>query len=199
MLDALARNWWVVALRGALAVLFGILALIWPAITIGALVLLFGAYALVDGVFALGTALFGGHRAEGRRPALILEGIVGIAAGIVTFVWPHVTTLALLWVIAAWALVTGVLEIVTAIRLRRELHGEWLLVLSGALSVVFGIVLLVRPGAGALALIWVIGAYAIIFGLMLLVLAFRLRRSASGRAAGTGARDWRDQPGPSHA
>jgi uncharacterized membrane protein HdeD (DUF308 family) len=199
MLDALARNWWVVALRGALALLFGILALVWPAITIGALVLLFGAYALVDGVFALGTALFGGARAEGRRPWLILEGVVGVAAGIVTFVWPGVTALALLWVIAAWALVTGVLEIATAIRLRRELRGEWLLVLSGVLSVIFGIVLVVRPGAGALALIWVIGIYAILFGLMLLVLAFRLRRAASGRPAGTGPRDWRDQPGPSHA
>src|SRR5256885_4424651 len=130
MLDALARNWWVVALRGALAVLFGVLALVWPAITIGVLVLLFGAYALVDGVFALGSALFGGARVEGRRAWLILEGVVGVAAGIVAFVWPGVTALALLWVIAAWAIITGVLEIATAIRLRRELRGEWLLVLS---------------------------------------------------------------------
>jgi uncharacterized membrane protein HdeD (DUF308 family) len=199
MLDVLARYWWLVALRGALALLFGVLALVWPAITIGVLVLLFGAYAFVDGAFALGTAIFGGARAEGRRTWLVVEGVAGILAGLVTFFWPAITALALLWLIAAWALVTGVLEIVTAIRLRRELTGEWLLALTGVLSVIFGIVLLVRPGAGALALIWVIGIYAIAFGAALLFLAFRLRRIAPDRAARTDTREWGDQPGPSRA
>jgi uncharacterized membrane protein HdeD (DUF308 family) len=199
MLDALARYWWVVALRGALAVLFGVLALVWPGITLAALVLLFGGYALVDGVFALGNAFFGGARAEGRRPWLILEGVVGIIVGILTFVWPGITALALLWVIAAWAIITGVLEIATAIRLRRELRGEWMLIASGVLSVIFGLILAVRPGPGAVALVWVIGIYAIIFGVSLLFLAFRLRRGAPGRPVDTDRPGWRDQPGPSHA
>jgi uncharacterized membrane protein HdeD (DUF308 family) len=176
MLDALTQRWWVVALRGVAAVIFGILALVWPAITLGALVLLFGAYALVDGVCALWTAATGGPAASGRRPWLVLEGVAGVAAGIVTFVWPDITALALLAVIAAWALVTGVLEIVGAVRLRREIEGEWLMVLSGVLSVVFGILLIINPAAGALAVTWLIGAYAIVFGAVLLGLAMRLYR-----------------------
>ena len=176
MLDALTQRWWVVALRGVAAVIFGILALVWPGITLGALVLLFGAYALVDGVCALWTAATGGPAASGRRPWLVLEGVAGVAAGIVTFVWPGITALALLAVIAAWALVTGVLEIVAAIRLRREIEGEWLMVLSGVLSVVFGILLFINPAAGALAVTWLIGAYAIVFGAVLLGLAMRLYR-----------------------
>jgi uncharacterized membrane protein HdeD (DUF308 family) len=176
MLDALTRRWWVVALRGVAAVIFGILALVWPAITLGALVLLFGAYALVDGVCALWTAATGGPAASGRRPWLVLEGVAGVAAGIVTFVWPDITALALLAVIAAWAFVTGVLEIVAAVRLRREIEGEWLMVLSGVLSVVFGILLIINPAAGALAVTWLIGAYAIVFGVVLLGLAMRLYR-----------------------
>ena len=176
MLDALTRRWWVVALRGVAAVIFGILALVWPAITLGALVLLFGAYALVDGVCALWTAATGGPAASGRRPWLVLEGVVGVAAGVVTVVWPGITALALLAVIAAWAFVTGVLEIVAAVRLRREIEGEWLMVLSGVLSVVFGILLIINPAAGALAVTWLIGAYAIVFGAVLLGLAMRLYR-----------------------
>jgi uncharacterized membrane protein HdeD (DUF308 family) len=176
MLDALTQRWWVVALRGVAAVIFGILALVWPGITLGALVLLFGAYALVDGVFALWTAATGGPAASGRRPWLVLEGVAGVAAGILTFVWPGITALALLAVIAAWAFVTGVLEIVAAVRLRREIEGEWLLVLSGVLSVVFGILLIIDPAAGALAVTWLIGAYAIVFGAILLGLATRLYR-----------------------
>ena len=176
MLDALTQRWWVVALRGVAAVIFGILALAWPAITLGALVLLFGAYALVDGVCALWTAATGGPAASGRRPWLVLEGVAGVAAGIVAFVWPGITALALLAVIAAWAFVTGVLEIVAAVRLRREIEGEWLMVLSGVLSVVFGILLIINPAAGALAVTWLIGAYAIVFGAVLLGLATRLFR-----------------------
>jgi uncharacterized membrane protein HdeD (DUF308 family) len=182
MLDTLTRNWWVVALRGAAAVLFGLLALIWPSITLLALVVLFGAYAAVDGLFVLGSAIFG-RGADGRSRAwLVVEGIAGIAIGVVTFIWPGVTTLVLLALIAAWALVTGVLEIVAAVRLRREISGEWLLALGGALSVVFGILLLVWPATGALALVLIIGAYALVFGIVLIVLALRLRRLRADQA-----------------
>jgi uncharacterized membrane protein HdeD (DUF308 family) len=176
MLALLARYWWVVALRGAAAVLFGLLALVWPTITLTALVLLFGAYALVDGVMALGVAIFGGRGAEGRRPWLALEGIVGVAAGLFTFLWPGITALVLLWWIAAWALVTGIIEIVAAVRLRREIEGEWLLGLSGVVSVLFGVLLAVRPGEGAIAVTWLIGICAIVFGVALLALAVELRR-----------------------
>src|SRR2546423_1350819 len=176
MLETLTRHWWVLAVRGALAVLFGLLALIWPGITVLALVALFGAYCLVDGVIAIGTALFGGVAAAGRRGWLVVEGIAGVVAGIITFAWPGITTLVLLWLIAFWALVTGVMEIVAAIRLRRELQGEWLLIVSGALSVLFGILLIVWPASGALALITLIGIYALIFGVALIALGFRLRR-----------------------
>jgi uncharacterized membrane protein HdeD (DUF308 family) len=186
MLETLSRNWWVVALRGAAAVVFGVLALVWPDVTVAVLVLLFGAYALVDGILALGTAIFGGASASGRRPWLVLEGIAGVVAGIGTFVWPGITALVLLFFIAGWALVTGVLEIVAAVRLRRELHGEWMLALSGVLSVLFGIALIVRPDVGAVAVAWLIGAYAVIFGVVLLAFAVTLRRLVRrGGLAGT--------------
>lgn len=176
MLDNLVRNWWAAVLRGIAAILFGILALIWPGLTVLALVWLFGAYVLVDGIFALGAALFGGLRTAGRRGWLVVEGIAGIIAGILTFAWPGVTTLVLLWLVAAWALVTGVLEIAAAIMLRREIEGEWLLAISGVLSVLFGILLAVWPATGALALVVIIGAYAIAFGAVLVVLGLRMRR-----------------------
>jgi uncharacterized membrane protein HdeD (DUF308 family) len=174
MLTQLARNWWVLALRGAIAVLFGLAAFVWPGITLAALVLLFGAYTLVDGVFAVIAALTGrsGHE---RWWVLLLEGLVGIAVGVLTFIWPAITEFALLYLIAAWAVVTGVIEIIAAIRLREELEGEWLLILGGIASVLLGLILLARPGAGALAVIWMIGAYAIVFGVLLVILAFRLR------------------------
>jgi uncharacterized membrane protein HdeD (DUF308 family) len=186
MLETLTHNWWAVAVRGVAALLFGLLALIWPGITVLALVALFGAYALVDGVVALGTAFFGRRGAAGDRSWLIVEGVAGIAAGIVTFIWPGATTLVLLWLIAAWAFVTGVFEIVAAVRLRREIRGEWLLILSGALSVLFGLVLVVWPTTGALAVIYLVGIYAIVFGAALVMLAYRLRRLGRGDAvAGT--------------
>jgi uncharacterized membrane protein HdeD (DUF308 family) len=186
MLEALARNWWAVALRGVFAVIFGLLALIWPGITVLVLVALFGAYCLVDGVIAIGTALFGGAAAAGRRVWLVVEGIAGVVAGIITFAWPGITTLVLLWLIAFWALVTGVMEIVVAIRLRRELQGEWLLILSGALSVLFGLLLIIWPASGALALVTLIAIYALIFGVALIGLGLRLRRVHGGSVAGTG-------------
>ena len=174
MVIVLARNWWALALRGLFAVLFGIAAFALPGITLGALVLLYGAYAFVDGVFAITAALVG--RTEGVPWwALLVEGLFGIAVGVLTMFWPGITALALLFMISAWAVVTGVLEIVAAIRLRKEIQGEWLLALSGILSVLFGLALVVNPGAGALAVVWLIGAYAIVFGLLLIALGFRLR------------------------
>ena len=175
MLLTLTRYWWAVVLRGVAAVLFGLMALIWPGITVIVLVALFGAYALVDGIIGLGTAVFGG-RQRGRRGWLVVEGIAGVLAGIFTFAWPGVTALVLLWLIAAWAVVTGVLEIVAAVRLRREIQGEWLLALSGVISVLFGILLAVWPAAGALSVVFVIGIYAIVFGVALVGLGLRLRR-----------------------
>jgi uncharacterized membrane protein HdeD (DUF308 family) len=179
----LVRNWWAIALRGMAAILFGILTFVVPVLSLAVLVLLFGSYAIVDGVFNLVAAV---RRREGARPwwALVLEGIVSLAAGVVTLVWPVLTTLALVYIIGIWAVITGVLEIVAAVRLRKHITGEGWLALSGALSVVFGALLMIAPGAGALALVLWIGAYAIVFGALLVFLGFRLRRlRVDGRAA----------------
>jgi uncharacterized membrane protein HdeD (DUF308 family) len=176
MVMTLARNWWVLALRGLCAIIFGILAFVWPGITLGVLVLFYGAYALVDGILTIIAAL--SKRQGSGLPwwALLLEGLLGIAAGIVTFAWPGITALFLLFLIAAWAIVTGIFEIIAAIRLRKEIEGELWLALSGIVSIIFGVLLFVRPGAGALTVVWLIGAYAIFFGIFLLALAFRLKR-----------------------
>ena len=174
MVERLSRYWWLVALRGLLAILFGVLLLVWPGIGLAVLVILFGAYALVDGLFALGHA-FSSTEDPSHRWAHVFEGVVGVIAGIVTFFWPGVTALALLYVIAAWALVTGVLELIAAFRLRAHVENELWMGLGGVLSILFGIVLLVAPGAGALAVTWIIAAYAIVFGIALIALGFRLR------------------------
>ncbi len=174
MSETLRHNWWIVLLRGILAIIFGVLAMIWPGITMMVLVILFGAYALVDGVFGIASAIFRGA-AGGNRLWLVLEGILGVAVGIATFLWPAITELALLYLIAAWAIVTGVFEILTAIELRKTLRGEWLMIGSGTLSVLFGILLISWPAAGVLAVTWIVGVYALLFGVLLCVLAFRLR------------------------
>ena len=173
LVEALARYWWVVVLRGVLAIALGVLAFVWPVVTLTSLVIVFGAYALVDGVFALLSAVRGG----GAEPwwLLVLEGGVGIGIGVLTLVAPGITALALLFYIAIWAIATGVLEIAAAIRLRREIEGEWLLILSGLVSVAFGAVLVARPGAGALAVLWLIGSFALVFGVLLVVLAIKAR------------------------
>jgi len=178
-LTLLARNWWMVALRGVAAVIFGILTFVLPGVTLAVLVLLFGAYAVVEGVLNVVAAIRGRER-EGRWWTLLLEGLVSIAAGVVTFVWPGLTALILLYVIAAWAIVTGVLEIVAAVRLRKAITGEWWLALSGILSILFGALLIIAPVAGALAVALWIGAYAIFFGALLIALGFRLRRWREG-------------------
>jgi uncharacterized membrane protein HdeD (DUF308 family) len=172
----LSMDWRSVALRGAAAVAFGVLTLVWPGLTITVLVLLFGIYALIDGVVHL-MAAFGGSREREGRGVLIFEGVAGVIAGIIAIVWPGITALALLYVIAAWAIITGVIRIMAALQLRREIPNEWLLVAIGALSVVFGIILVVAPVAGALAITWLIGFYALLFGLMLLGLAWQLRKT----------------------
>lgn len=184
MVDMLARNWGWVMLRGVAALIFGLLALFNPGITIAALVILFGAYALVDGVFTIISAIANRH-GEPHWVALLIGGIVGLAVGVVTFTMPGITALALLYLIAAWAIITGILEIVTAIRMREAIQGEWLMILAGVLSVAFGVLLFVAPGAGALAVVIWIGAYAVVFGILLIILAFRLRQWH--REYGTGA------------
>jgi uncharacterized membrane protein HdeD (DUF308 family) len=175
MVMTLARNWWVLALRGLCAVIFGILAFIWPGITLGVLVLLYGAFALIDGVLSIIAAI---SRSEGSgRPwwELVLVGLLGVAAGVLTFVWPGITALVLLYLIAAWAIVSGIFEIIAAIKLRKEIEGEWWLAFTGILSVIFGVMLIAQPGAGAIAVVWLIGLYALIFGIFLLALAFKLK------------------------
>jgi uncharacterized membrane protein HdeD (DUF308 family) len=171
MLHTLARNWWALALRGVVAVLFGLLTFILPGITLVTLVLLFGAYALVDGIFNL----IGFFRVASHQWALLIEGVVGIIAGIVTFALPAITAIVLLYVIAFWAIFTGMFEIIAGIRLRKAITNEWLLLVMGALSLLFGVLILFAPGAGALAIVLWIGAYALVFGVFLLALALRLR------------------------
>ena len=180
MLEYLTRHWWSVALRGVLAVAFGVAAWIWPDITVHALVLLYGFYALVDGLLALAALLVGGSLVRERRGWLIVEGVAGIAAGVIAFLWPGITALVLLYLIAAWAIATGVLEIAAAIWLRRELRGEWLLALVGVVSVLFGVFLVVRPGEGAIAVVWALGLYALVFGVALVALGLRLRHLGRG-------------------
>jgi len=167
---AVADRWVMLALRGLVAVFFGILALLRPDITLAALVLLFGVYALIDGVFAL----IHGVRAKWWGVAFV--GVLGIAAGILTFLYPQITALSLLYLIAAWAIVKGVFEIVAAIRLRKEITNEWLLILSGLAAIAFGVLLYIRPGAGALSVVWIIGVFALWTGMVLLFLAFRLKK-----------------------
>lgn len=179
MLDALARNWWLILLRGVLAILFGVLAFIWPGITLLTLVFLYGAFALIDGVLSLAASIRGGTPVP--RWWLALVGVFGIAAGVLTVFWPQITALVLLMFIAAWAIVTGVLQIFGAIKLRHEIEGEWLLIASGVLSVTFGALLVLWPGAGALAMVLVIGAFAIMYGALLIGFALRLRKHAEVR------------------
>ncbi|MBI1880657.1 MAG: HdeD family acid-resistance protein [Chloroflexi bacterium] len=173
MITSLARNWWALVLRGVLAILFGLAAFVWPGLTILTLTFVFGFYALLDGIFALVAAW--SNRSRERWWVLLLEGLLGIAAGVIAFMSPGVTALALLTVIAVWAILTGILEIMAAIRLRREIQNEWTLGLGGLASIIFGVLLLIWPGSGLVTISWIIGVYAIAFGIMMLMLGFRLR------------------------
>ena len=182
----LSGNWWALLLRGLLAIAFGVLTWTQPGISLAALVLLFGVFALADGVLGIWTAI-SGRRDNAHWWVLLLWGLVSAAVGILSFVYPAVTTIALLYFIAIWAVIIGVLQIIAAVRLRKEIKGEWLLGLAGFASVVFGVLLLVHPGAGVLTVLWLIGAYAVLTGILLVVLAFKvkgLRGKISERIAG---------------
>lgn len=174
MTRSLTENWWLVVLRGVLAILFGILAFVWPGITGLTLILMFGVYAIVDGIVAIVTGL-SRTRESSRWWVFLVEGLLGIAAGVIAFIRPDVTSLVLIYIIASWAVFTGILEIVAAIRLRNEISKEWMLGLGGLVSIALGVLLFLRPAAGGLAIIWTIGAYALVFGILLVILGFRLR------------------------
>jgi uncharacterized membrane protein HdeD (DUF308 family) len=173
MLHALARNWWLILLRGICAILFGVLAFIWPGITLLTLALLYGIFALIEGALALAAAIMGG--APAPRWWLAVVGLLGIAVGILTIIMPGITAFILVLFVAAWAIISGIMQIVGAIRLRKEIDNEWMLVAVGVISVAFGVLVALQPMLGALSLVFVIGAYAIIYGIALVALAFRLR------------------------
>lgn len=174
LLNLLATNWGWILFRGIIAILFGIMAFTWPLLTLKILVILYGAYALTDGIFALIAAFKGGGAMS--RWWLALVGILGIAAGIAVFLWPGLSALVLLTLIGVTAIVRGILEIIGALSLRKEIVGEWVLILGGLASIAFGAMVVMFPGGGAVAMVWLIAAYAIAFGLLLSVLAFRLKK-----------------------
>ena len=176
LLRELAENWWLLLLRGIAAIAFGVLAFGWPGLTLLALTLMWGIYAIADGIFALWAAIASKGGEMAPRWWLAIVGIAGVVAGLLTFVWPGMTALILLIFIASWAIVIGVLQIWGAIRLRKEIEGEWLLGLSGVLWVAFGVIMFAQPGAGALALIWWIGSFAILAGCVYIALAFQLKK-----------------------
>jgi uncharacterized membrane protein HdeD (DUF308 family) len=183
MTDVLAKNWWMFVLRGVFAIIFGVVAWVWPGLTLIALIYLFAAYALIDGVTAIISIFSPGGRS--RWFGLLLEGILGIGAAIVAIAWPGLTALSLVWVIAAWAVVSGVFRIITAIRIREEIENEWWMGLGGAASIIFGIILFVAPGQGALTLVWLIGIWAIVLGVFLIAFGFRIRDRGTLTRAGT--------------
>ena len=182
MLHALAKGWWLLLLRGIASIIFGVLAFAWPGLTLVTLVLFYGAFVLIDGVIALIAAF-----SNGPKPLptwwLVVVGLLSIAAGIVTFMMPGITAILLVLFMGAWALVHGIFEIIGAIQLRKEIDNEWMLILSGVVSVLFGLIVLIAPGAGALGLIWVIAAYSIVFGITFIALALRLRRHSHAQPA----------------
>jgi uncharacterized membrane protein HdeD (DUF308 family) len=187
VLAHLARNWWVFVFRGVVAILFGVLAFMRPSITLEVMVLLFAFWALFDGILALIGSV---GAAEAHEPwwPLVLMGLLGIAAGVLTLKWPGITALALLLVIAYWSIFRGILEIIAAVRLRDLIQGEGWLIVGGLASIAFGVLLVIYPGSGLLAVIWLVGIYAVIFGISQLMLGFRLKGLAGELPAPTPAR-----------
>jgi uncharacterized membrane protein HdeD (DUF308 family) len=177
--DILGKSWWALTLRGVAAVIFGILAITRPGVTLLALVTLFGAYAFVDGIFSL-VAAFRAAEHHLHWMALVAEGVLGILVGIITFFHPALTATVFVIFIAVWAVITGVLELVAAVRLRREIAGEILLVLLGIVSVIFGVLLFIAPIEGAVAVVWILGIYALLFGVLMIILSLRLRSMQHG-------------------
>ena len=172
----LRRSWWVLLLRGAAAIVFGVLTWMQPAASAAALVLIFGAYVFVDGVLGVYSAIK--SRNESRHWWMVLLwGLTGVVFGVLTVINPGITALVLTIYIGVWALITGVVEIVAALRLRKEIEGEWLLVLGGLISVLFGAFVLAQPGAGMMAMLWVIATYAVIFGVLMVLLAFKVKKA----------------------
>lgn len=176
LLSSLADYWWLLLLRGVAAIAFGVLAFFWPGLTLVALTLVWGAYALADGILALWAAIAARGGETGTRWWLALGGVVSILAGLIAFFYTGMTALILLMFIAAWAIIIGAILIWGAIELRKVLDDAWLLGLNGVLAIAFGVLLFAQPGAGALALVWMIAWFAIAFGILQIVLAFRLKR-----------------------
>jgi uncharacterized membrane protein HdeD (DUF308 family) len=174
MLEVLTRYWWAFIARGVIAIALGVMVCAWPAITVDALIIVFGIYAFADGIFLVVKAI-GGWKARDDRWLLLFEGLMGIGIGVITFFAPGVTAIGLLFYIAAWSLATGILEIVGAVRLRKEIEREVLWILTGIVSIVFAVLLMVFPGAGILGLVWLLGVYAIVFGVLLIALGIRFR------------------------
>ena len=178
VLPALAQDlgqfWWVLLVRGLLTITFGVMAFVWPGLTAATLVLLFGAFCLADGITGVWSSLQG-RRDQDHWWALLLWSAVSIVIGLLTLFSPGVTALAIIFYIAVWAIATGVIEIVTAVRLRKEIEGEWTLAAAGAVSVIFGILLLGNPGAGVVGFLWLIGGFAILLGILLVMLSFKAR------------------------
>lgn len=174
MLEVLTRYWWAFIARGILAIMLGVMVFVWPGITVTALIIVFGIYAFVDGVFLLVKAI-AGWKARDDRWLLLFEGLLGIGIGVITFFAPGVTAIGLLFYIAAWSLATGILEIVGAIRLRKEIKGEVWWIFSGIVSILFAVLLMIFPGGGILGLVWLLGIYAIVFGVLLIALGIRIR------------------------
>jgi len=184
-LHQMAKNWGWLLLRGVAAIVFGALAFLWPGVTLLVLTIFWGAWAFTDGLFALIAAFRVREKGKAHWPQILI-GVLGIAAGVVTFVSPGLAAAALLMFIAAWAGITGGLQVMVAIRLRKEIEGEWMLALSGLVSIMFGVLIVLRPGAGAMAVIWIIGAYSILFGVLVVMVALKLKGHAGGaRMTGT--------------
>jgi uncharacterized membrane protein HdeD (DUF308 family) len=183
MLELLGRNWWAIALRGVIAIAFGLLAFFQPELTLKLLVTLLAAYLVADGVALLASFVRGEPEARRAGWSVAIMGVLGIVAGVAAFVWPNIPALSLLALVAFWAILTGALQIVAAVRLRREINGELLMVIGGALSIAFGLYLVVNPGDGLLSLVSLVGLWAVVFGISNLALAFRLRNI--GHGAGT--------------
>ena len=186
MLELLGRNWWATALRGVIAIAFGLLAFVQPGLTLTLLVTLLAAYLVADGVSLLASFIRGEPAARRAGWSVAIMGVLGIVAGVAAFAWPNITALWLLALVAFWAILTGAFQVVAAIRLRREIDGELLMVIGGALSIAFGLYLVVNPGDGLLSLVWLVGLWAVVFGISTLALAFRLRSISHGAG---GARD----------
>jgi uncharacterized membrane protein HdeD (DUF308 family) len=182
--ETLVQNWWLFTLRGVLGIIFGILALIFPGPTILSLVLLFSAYMLVDGIFGIISAVRAIRRKEDRWGLLIFEGLLDIATGVVAFLWPALTVVAFVWLIAAWAIVSGGLMTAAGFRLNIE-HGRWWLVLGGLLSLAYGVLLIITPLIGAVVFTWWLGAYALVFGVALVIFSLKLRSRQHERVSPT--------------